>query len=39
MDDFDEIMNWDAYRKNSETFKNNKPFKFAFIEDIFNKEF
>jgi hypothetical protein len=36
---FDDICNWDNLFKQSDTFKNNKPFKFAFIEEILNRDF
>ena len=38
-DNFDDICNWDNLFKQSETFKNNKPYKFAFIEEILNRDF
>lgn len=39
MNDFKGIINWDNFYKNSDTFKNNKPFRFAFIEEVFNRDF
>ena len=39
MENFDDIINWENLFKQSETFKNNKPFKFAFIEEIFKRNF
>ena len=39
MENFDEICNWDNLFAQSETFKNNKPFKYAFVEEIFKRDF
>lgn len=39
MEDFSNLINWDNLHKNSETFKENKPFKFGFIEEFFVREF
>ena len=39
MENFDDICNWDNLFKQSETFKNNKPFKFAYIEEILKRDF
>lgn len=39
MEDFSEIINWKNLFKLSDNFKNNKPFKYAFVEDIFYKDF
>lgn len=39
MENFDDIINWENLFKQSETFKNNKPFKFAFTEEIFKRDF
>ena len=39
MENFDDIINWENLFKQSETFKNNKPFKFAFAEEIFKRDF
>ena len=33
------IINWDNVFVNSETFKNNKPFPFGFVENIFESDF
>ena len=33
------IINWDNVFSESSTFKNNTPFKFAFIEEFFNRNF
>tara|TARA_B100000029_G_scaffold367750_1_gene361211 strand:- start:217 stop:897 length:681 start_codon:yes stop_codon:yes gene_type:complete len=33
------IINWEHVFQNSENFKNNKPFKFTFIENFFNEKF
>ncbi|MGB6785769.1 MAG: 2OG-Fe(II) oxygenase [Nitrosotalea sp.] len=33
------IINWENLYKNSETFKNNKPFRFAFVEEVFHRPF
>jgi len=33
------IINWDNVELKSKTFKNNTPFKFAFIEEFINREF
>ena len=34
-----QLINWDNFFKNSDTFKNNKPFKYAFIEEVFDRDF
>jgi len=39
MEDFTGIVNWENVLKQSTAFKKNKPFKFAFIEEFFEKEF
>lgn len=39
MEDFSDIINWENLYKNSETFKKNKPVKFAFIEEFFKRDF
>ncbi len=39
MENFDDIINWENLFKQSETFKNNKPFKFAFAEEIIKRDF
>ena len=39
MEDFSNIINWDAVQNQSESFKNQTPFHFAFIEEFFKKEF
>ncbi len=36
---FSNMINWDNLFNQSDAFKNNKPFSFAFIENFFNKEF
>lgn len=33
------IVNWDNVFKQSETFKNNKPFSFAFIKEFLDRDF
>jgi hypothetical protein len=33
------IINWENVFKQSDNFKNQKPFSFAFIEDVFNGDF
>ena len=38
-EDFSEIMNWNALFEQSESFKNNKPFRFAFVKGIFKQDF
>ena len=38
-ENFNDICNWDNLFKQSEIFKNNKPFKFAFIEEILKRDF
>ena len=38
-EDFSEIMNWDALFEQSETFRNNKPFRFTFVKGIFKQDF
>jgi len=39
MEDFSEIINWENVEKQKENFHNSKPFKFAFVEDFFKKDF
>lgn len=39
MSNVDQIINWESFYKNSDTFKNNKPFRFAFVEEVFNRDF
>lgn len=39
MEDFSGTINWNNVFKQSEIFKKNKPFKFAFIEEFFNRDF
>ena len=39
MEDFSNIINWDNLYKSSKTFKKNKPFKHAFVEEIFHRGF
>lgn len=39
MEDFSEIIDWENIFKNSEKFKNNKPFKFQYIENFFKKKY
>ena len=39
MEDFSNIVNWDNLFAKSEEFKQNKPFKFDFIEEFFNRDF
>jgi len=39
LENFDDIINWENLFKQSETFQNNKPFKFAFTEEIFKRDF
>ena len=34
-----EIINWENLLQKSNDFKNNKPFKFGFVEQFFNKNF
>jgi len=38
-EDFSEIFEWEHFLSKSEVFKNNKPFKFIFCENIFKTEF
>ena len=33
------IINWTNVFANSETFKNNKPFHFGFVENVFESDF
>ena len=33
------IFNWKNIFANSETFKNNKPYSFGFVENVFESEF
>jgi hypothetical protein len=39
MEDFSNIVNWDAVNKQSESFQNQTPFHFAFIEEFFSRDF
>tara|TARA_Y100001936_G_scaffold175563_1_gene172116 strand:+ start:1183 stop:1902 length:720 start_codon:yes stop_codon:yes gene_type:complete len=39
MENFDDICNWENFFEQAETFKNNKPFKYAFVEEIFKRDF
>jgi len=39
MEDFSNIINWDNLFVKSEEFKQNKYFKFGFIEEFFNRDF
>ena len=39
MENFSDIINWNSVFKHSETFKKNKPFQFAFIEEFFQRDF
>ena len=39
MEDFSNIINWDAVEAKSNSFKNQTPFHFAFIEEFFKREF
>ena len=32
------IINWEIFFQNSDNFKNNKPFSFAFIENFINEK-
>ena len=37
--EFTNIINWNKLHENSSSFKNNNPFKFGYVEEIFNKNF
>ena len=39
MTEFSKIINWDNVFAQAETFQNNKPFKYGFIENIFYEDF
>jgi len=39
MENFHEIINWENVFKQSKTFKKQKPFRFAFIEEFFKRDF
>lgn len=39
MSNFSNIINWDGFFNESQNFKTNQPFKFAFIEEFFNRDF
>ena len=39
MEDFSNIINWDSVDNQSNSFKNQTPFCFAFIEDFLDREF
>lgn len=38
-EDFSGIINWDNFFAQSENFKNTKPFSYAFIEEVFVRDF
>tara|TARA_B100000029_G_scaffold471143_1_gene510568 strand:+ start:2456 stop:3121 length:666 start_codon:yes stop_codon:yes gene_type:complete len=38
-EDFSDVIDWDALFEQTETFKNNKPFRFAFVKGIFKQDF
>lgn len=39
MEDFSNIVNWDSIFNQSNSFKNQTPFHFAFIEEFFKRDF
>lgn len=39
MTEFPKIINWENVFKKSDEFKNQKPFKFGFIEEFFDRDF
>lgn len=39
MEDFSRIINWDNLFKKAKDFQNAKPFRFAFIEEFFDRDF
>ena len=39
MENFNNMINWENLLKKSNDFQNNKPFKFGFIEEFFNRDF
>jgi len=39
MEDFSDVMEWENPFQQSENFKNTKPCKFAFVENVFKKDF
>ena len=39
MNNFQNIINWKNVFEQSESFQNNKPFKFGFIEEFFSRDF
>lgn len=39
MEDFSGIINWENLLKKSNDFKKNKPFKFGFVEEFFDRNF
>jgi len=39
MENFSNMINWDNVFKQSENFQNNMPFRFGFIEEIFQHDF
>lgn len=39
MEDFSNLVNWNNLYSNSETFKKNKPIKYSFVEEFFNRKF
>lgn len=39
MEDFSNTVNWNNVFRNSDTFKKNKPFKFGFVQEFFERKF
>lgn len=39
MEDFSEIVNWENFFKESDNFRNRKPFRFGHIEEFFKRPF
>ncbi len=39
MQEFTNMINWDKLHENSSYFKNNKPFKFGYVEEFFDRDF
>ena len=39
MNEFSNIVNWENLQNRSNEFKTNKPFRFGFVEEFFNRDF
>jgi hypothetical protein len=39
LEDFSNLVNWETLYNNSDTFKKNKPIKYGFVEEFFERKF